>query len=90
MRLRYFIVKSVQKLKMSGSRTLAYEALASGIQRIYSYAESICQRMKVIPTKEYQGFIYYADDAYIAVEGNEEYIPYGNVLDDNEDDELEL
>ena len=27
MRLRYFIVKSVQKLKMSGSRTLAYEAL---------------------------------------------------------------
>ena len=72
------------------SRTLAYEALSSGIQRIYSYAESICQRMKLIPTKEYQGFIYYADDAYIAVEGNEEYILYGNVLDDNEDDELEL
>lgn len=72
------------------SRTLAYEALSSGIQRIYSYAESICHRMKLMHTKEYQGFIYYADDAYIAVEGNEEYILYGNVLDDNEDDELEL
>ena len=72
------------------SRSLAYEALSSGIQRIYSYAESICHRMKLMHTKEYQGFIYYADDAYIAVEGNEEYILYGNVLDDNEDDELEL
>ena len=72
------------------SRTLAYEALASGIHRIYSYAESICQRMKLMHTKEYQEFIYYADDAYIAVEGNEEYILYGNVLDENEDDELEL
>lgn len=72
------------------SRTLAYEALASGIQRIYSYAESICQRMKLMHTKEYQEFIYYADDAYIAVEGNEEYILYGNLLDENEDDELEI
>ena len=72
------------------SRTLAYEALSSGIQRIHSYAESICHRMKLIHTKEYQGFIYYADDAYIAVEGNEEYILYGKVLEDDEDDELEL
>lgn len=70
------------------SRTLAYEAIASGIQRIYSYAEEICQCLKLKNTKEYQGFIYYADDAYIAVEGNEEYILYGNVLDENEDDEL--
>ena len=72
------------------SRTLAYDALASGIRRIYFYAESICQRMKLMHTKEYKEFIYYADDAYIAVEGNEEYILYGNVLDENEDDELEL
>ena len=72
------------------SRTLAYEALASGIQRIYSYAEAICQCLKLMHTKEYQSFIYYADDAYIAVEGNEEYILYGNVLDEKEYDELEL
>lgn len=72
------------------SRTLAYDALASGIQRMFSYGESIFQRLKLIRTKEYRSFIYYADDAYIAVEGNGEYILYGSVLDENEDDELEL
>lgn len=68
------------------SRILAYEALASGVQSIYFYAEEICKCLRLMSTKEYQAFIYYADDAYIAVEANEEYILYGRVQDECEDD----
>lgn len=69
------------------SRTLLYEALASGIQNIFHYAQVLVQRLGLKDTKEYQSFISYADDAYFAVIENEEYLIYVNSLDENEDDE---
>ena len=69
-----------------GSRTLLYEALASGIQNIYSDAESISSRCDLQNTKEYRLWLQYADDAYDAIIENEEYLVYGELLDDIDDE----
>lgn len=64
------------------SRTYLYMALASAIQNIYVDADMIGTRFKLTETKEYQSWLYYADDAYLSIIENEDYL----VCDEYDDD----
>ena len=72
------------------SRTLLYEALASGIQNMYVDAESISNRCNLQNTQEYKSWLQYADDAYTAIVENEEYAILGNMIDESEDEDEEF
>ena len=72
------------------SRTLLYEALASGIQNMYVDAESISKRCNLQNTQEYKSWLQYADDAYTAIVENEEYAILGNKIDESEDEDEEF
>lgn len=67
------------------SRTYLYMALASAIQNIYVDADKIGARFKLTETKEYKSWLYYADDAYLSVLENEDYLVYGEECYDEED-----
>ena len=69
------------------SRTLLYAALSSGVQCIYVVAQDIARRFKLTNTKEYKYWSQYSDDVYMSTCENEEYLVYGELLDEDSDED---